>query len=384
MRKYGLFLYRRFLPSLLAVLIFAGCLPVLAEGSALSVTFEAVEDSEFGAVHIGCTIEEFCAAGFTPGDSCDVELSNGFRLEDVPVYDGYNTLTGEPLIVLYPGYPHPAFTYATTGNMWGYAGVQAGDTVTVTLREKGKYIDVQQSLSAVYSNDRNAYPSDIVFSNFRELSGGKLRPRMFYRGASPVDDRNLRAACTDGLIREAGIGFILDLADTQQKAAAYPFFPGSRFEELMANGSVACLGLTAAYREPAYASSLAEGLRAMMSQDQPVYIHCTEGKDRTGFVCILLEALAGADYEELLRDYMVTYDNYYGINEVDTPEKYAATVRVRFRDMMDWLAGVPSGTDLSGQTFEAQAAAYLMQAGMTEEEVLTLIFFLTGEQPAGL
>ena len=384
MRRYVLFLYRRFLPSLLAVLIFAGCLPVLAEGSTLSVTFEAVEDSEFGAVHIGCTIEEFCAAGFMPGDSCDVELSNGFRLEDVPVYDGYNTLTGEPLIVLYPGYPHPAFTYATTGNMWGYAGVQAGDTVTVTLREKGKYADIQQSLSAVYSNDRNAFASDAVFSNFRELSGGKLRPRMFYRGASPVDDRNLRAACTDGLIREVGIGFILDLADTQQKAAAYPFFPGSRFEELMANGSVACLGLTAAYREPAYASSLAEGLRAMMSQDLPVYIHCTEGKDRTGFVCILLEALAGADYEELLRDYMVTYDNYYGINEEDTPEKYAATVRVRFRDMMDWLAGVPSGTDLSGQTFEAQAAAYLMQAGMTEEEVLTLIFFLTGEQPAGL
>ena len=47
----------------------------------------------------------------------------------------------------------------------------------------------------------------------------------------------------------------------------------------------------------------------MTGQEGPCYIHCTEGKDRTGFVCLLLEALCGANYGELRDDYMTTYAN---------------------------------------------------------------------------
>ena len=380
MRKIHLFLCHRLLAVLLAVLLVSGFMPISHAEEVPSVTFDALEDKEFGSVFLGCSLDEFLQAGFEIGDSCDMEISNGFRLEDVPVYDGYYVQTGESLICLYPGYEHPAFTYATIGDLWTLAGVQAGDTVTVTLRESGKYADVQDALSAIYSNDRNDFASDAVFSNFRALSGGELRPGMFFRGASPIDDKNLRAACTDGLIRDNDIGFILDLADTEEKAAAYPSFPGSRFEELLSNGMAACLGLNTNFRKPEYAQKLAEGFRAMMKQDRPVYIHCTEGKDRTGFVCILLEALAGANYEELLLDYMITYDNFYGINETATPEKYAATVQIRFRDILDWLAGTPKGTDLSGQIFEKQAADYLLRAGMTENEIEFLTRFVRNEE----
>lgn len=374
---------RKLFSFLLALLLLCGCLPVFAEEAPLSVTFDALEDPEFGSIHIGCSLDEFTAAGFRPGDSCDVELSTGFRLEDVPVFTGYYTRTGEPLIALYPGYEHPALAFSSAGDMWNRSGASAGDTVTVTLREAGKYLSAEESLGAVYSNDRSTYDSDPEFSNFREMSGGKLRAGMFYRGASPVDDRNSRAAITDSLIREAGIGFVLDLADSDEKASAYPLFAGSRFEELFNEGRTACLGLTAAYRAPGYAAGLAEGFRAMMKQDQPVYIHCTEGKDRTGFVCMLLEALAGATCEELEQDYMITYDNYYGINKTDTPDKYAANVTVRFLDMAEWLAGVPEGTDLSGRTFEDDARNYLKNAGMTDSEIDSLTLYLTGVRRTG-
>lgn len=383
MRNMTSFICRRILPVLLSVLLMAGCLSAVAEGAELSATYDALEDTEFGAISIGCSLDDFTGAGFMPGDSVDVQLSNGFGQEDVPVYDGYYATTGGPLICLYPGYENPAFTFATTGQMWKLSGAKEGDTVTVTLREHGKYTTVQESLSAVYSNDRSAFTSDEIFSNFREMSGGKLRSGMFFRGASPVDDRNLRAVCTDKLIREAGIGFILDLADKEEKAQNYPLFSGSRFEELMKDGHTACLGLSANFRSPEFSASLAEGLRSMMAQDQPVYIHCTEGKDRTGFVCLLLEALAGANYEELLRDYMITYDNYYGITEASNPDKYDAFVKIRFRDMMDWLVGVPEGTDLAGLTFEQPARDYLTAAGMTEAELDSLNRFLTGERRTG-
>lgn len=51
----------------------------------LSATFEALKDKEFGAVSLGCGIDEFLQTGMNIGDSCDVEISNGFRPEDVPV-----------------------------------------------------------------------------------------------------------------------------------------------------------------------------------------------------------------------------------------------------------------------------------------------------------
>ena len=378
------FCCRRVLPVLLTFLLLMTCvIPALAEESALTATFGVLQDPEFGSVYLDCTPDNFTGLGFRPGDSCDVRFSNGFQLEDLPVYTGYNTKTGYPLIVLYPGYEHPALAYSSGGSMWESSGAQDGDTVTVTLREREKYLAVEEAMALRYSNDRNDFASDAVFSNFRELTGGKLRAGMFFRGASPVDDKNGRATITDTLIRDAGIGFILDLADSYEKAAAYPLFPGSRFEALSFENNVFCAALTANYRDPAYAASLANGLRAMTQQDQPVYIHCTEGKDRTGFVCLLLEALAGANYEELLADYMITYDNYYGITEASDPQKFIGIAGLKFRDMLDWLAGVPEGTDLSGQTFEQGARDYLTRAGMTDAEIDTLNLYLRGEHRTG-
>ena len=367
---------KKILCLLAALILLAGCFPAALAEAPVSAVYEIREFEEFGGVYLISSFEGFLQTGFHLGDSCDLEFSNGFRMEDLPVYDGYYCRSGSPLIVLYPGYDHPCANSCNIGNLWTSSGAKAGDTVTVTLREKGKYADEQEALSAVYTNHREDYASDEVFSNFRELSGGRLRSGFFFRGASPVDDKNLRAACTDALIRQNGIGFVLDLADTEEKAAAYPFFSGSRLEELLGEGRAACVGLNAAYRSAEYAEKLCGGLRRMISQDQPVYIHCTEGKDRTGFVCLLLEALAGADEEELLQDYMITYENYYGITEAGTPGKYASIVQLRFRDMIEWLAGVPEGTELAGQTFEQPAREYLAKAGMTESEIGALTQYL--------
>ena len=53
----------------------------------------------------------------------------------------------------------------------------------------------------------------------------------------------------------------------------------------------------------------------MTEHSGPCLIHCVEGKDRTGFVCALMLALAGASAQEIIDDYMITYYNYYGITK---------------------------------------------------------------------
>lgn len=344
------------------------------------VSFGVTEDTKFGAVHIDCSIEDFNAAGFAFGDSVDIRFSNGEEMEDIPYFDGYYVKTGEPLVCGYPGYAHPAIAFSSGDAMWKKLGMTEQDTVTVTLREKGKYLDVQESLSMVYSNDRSDFAADAVFGNFRAMCGGSMKPDTFYRGASPINDEYSRAGTVNRLLAEADIAFILDLADNAEDIADYIASDGSasgyRFMELSGKGSVALLDLSAAYRSESYAQTLVGGLRQMMGAEGRCYIHCTEGKDRTGFVCLLLEALCGADYGELERDYMVTYDNYYGINEQTEPVKYAAIRALKLDDMLEYLSGV-TGEALRTADYAEGAKAYLRFGGMNDSEIESLISFLT-------
>ena len=65
-----------------------------------------IHEKKFGGVYLDITIDEFNALGFEYGDSCDVTFSNGYKLEDIPYYNGYYSKTGHPLISAYPGFPH--------------------------------------------------------------------------------------------------------------------------------------------------------------------------------------------------------------------------------------------------------------------------------------
>ena len=109
--------------------------------------------------------------------------------------------------------------------------------------------------------------------------------------------------------------FILDLADTNEEIQGYyqnADYDITWHKSLYDAGNVAALNLNANYRGGQYAYRLVAGLREIILHKGPYLIHCTEGKDRTGFVCALLEALCGASYDEMRDDYMITYDNYYG------------------------------------------------------------------------
>jgi len=64
---------------------------------------EAIHEPKFGGSYLDITIEEFNNLGFEYGDSVDVTFSNGYKLSDIPYYNGYYTKTNEPLVVAYPG-----------------------------------------------------------------------------------------------------------------------------------------------------------------------------------------------------------------------------------------------------------------------------------------
>ncbi|MBQ4011916.1 MAG: tyrosine-protein phosphatase [Erysipelotrichales bacterium] len=356
--------------------------------------YEVEHELEFGGVYIKITIDDFNKLGFTYGDSVDVEFSNGYKLEDIPYYNGYYVDAGEPLLIAYPGYPYikAAVNYgedlwdeaelkaSRENNLWVRANLEEHSKAAVKLREKGKYADIQAARDIQYSDERSKYTTDEEFANFRNMTVGNLKEGVVYRSASPCDNQHNRAPYTDRLIKAAGVNFILNLADNEKKIEGYiakEGFDSPYFLELYQNGKVNPIAMSMNYTAEDFKTKLANGFISIAEHEGPYLIHCTEGKDRTGFVCMLLEALAGASYEEIVNDYMVTYDNYYKITKEKDPAKYDVILDKNLNAMLKEVIGDKSA-DLTKADLAAAAKAYLLKAGMTEEQISALLERVAG------
>ena len=380
---------KRLIACLLCLIVLLGVVPApvqalaeaLPDDSELTVTNLGIQhETEFGGTYLKISVEDFNALGFAFGDSLDITFSNGYTVEGIPYYNGYYTQIGEPLLVGYPGYRYVDFCINSGGDSFLLGGLTEQDLATVTLAEPGKYLSIQQARDIHYQDDRSQYASDVVFANFRAVTVGDIREGMLYRSASPCDNRHNRAAYVDTLMGRAGVQTIIDLADNREKIAGYirqSDFNSPSFLKLYEQGGVIPLAMTMNFTSDDFKAKLIDGLTAMADAPGPYLVHCTEGKDRTGFVCMVLEALGGADYQAILDDYMITYDNYYGITEQSDPERYQVIAEQMAAPMLRTFAGETD--DLASVDMTAAVTRYLEDCGMSAQKIETLRARLTGE-----
>ena len=330
-----------------------------------------LHEHEFGGICIDISIDGFNALGFEFGDSVDIAFSNGYVMTDIPYYNGYYTLVGDPLLVGYPGSEHIKAAINSGNDLWDVAGLEEGATADITLNEKGKYLNVQEARDLVYEDDRAAYDSDEEFANFRCVSLGQMKEDTFYRSASPCDNIHNRRDYVDALMEEAGVHYVVDLADDADKLSqdvSEPDFDCPYYMNLYENGLVIPLALNMNFSSEEFKEKTLKGILAMSENEGPYLVHCTEGKDRTGFFCMLVEALAGASYQEIVDDYMITYDNYYGISESSDPEKYDILVQNLLDPMIESIVGDDS-VDITTADLSSYAEDYLRACGMQEEQM---------------
>ena len=338
-----------------------------------------IHEPEFGGIYITRTIDEFNALGFNYGDSVTVRFSNGYELEDIPYYNGYYTRNGEALLIAYPGYDYIKAVINNGADLWELSNVDENTTATITLYEAGKYASTQEARNLSYKDDRSLFESDEMFANFRDIEAGNIRDNLIYRSASPCDNQHNRATYVDRLINEAGVRYIVDLADNDSRILSYidrDNFDSPYFLSLYHDGKVFPMAMNTNYESPELRQRIAEGMRSMIDNEGPYLIHCTEGKDRTGFICMLVEALCGASYQQIVDDYMITYNNYYGITEEKDKEKYDVIIH----DVLDPMICVMIGDENANlNTIDLSQAArnYLTGSGMSDQEVNTLIEKLT-------
>ena len=145
-------------------------------------------------------------------------------------------------------------------------------------------------ISEKYSNERG--------SNFRDLGGirttdGKLlKYGMIFRGSSIDKLSNSEKAI---MLDQLGIKLDVDLRDALIGKWVSPLGIdlsnqeyGIKIEDL-ANAKKITKTLT--------------DIMTYVSEGKPVYIHCQTGSDRTGYICMLIEALLGAPLSECEIDY---------------------------------------------------------------------------------
>lgn len=338
-----------------------------------------IQDTKFNSCTVNITIADFTELGFNLGDSCDVKFSNGYELKDVPYYNGFYVKNAYPVIVAYPSSTNILITYNNTG-IWDVAGLSEKDTVDICINTAKKYLETQETFGQSYAVSRDKYDSDEEFSNFRALKGGNLKDNLVFRGASPVDNSRNRAKITDELLEKNEIKSVVDLADTKENMEEYfteSSFSSKYTKNLYEEGKDILLGMGSSYSSLTYKESVVKGFNHMIETDGPYYIHCMEGKDRTGFVCALLEALTGATYDEMCEDYMLTYKNYYKITKEYTIQKYNAIVDLYFDAFMEELSGSTDKNVLKNSDYTIFAKNYLKEGGMSEEKINELIALLS-------
>lgn len=165
-------------------------------------------------------------------------------------------------------------------------------------------------------------------SNFRDfgglaVDGGAIVTGRLYRSAAPL---GLDAGSLASLGRRVAV--IVDLRGTAERGpASHPGFadagldvlsvpvePGTSgpLRALLASGTATARAtrdiMIDAYRGFVrdHAGTFGRALMAMAVSPGPVLVHCTAGKDRTGFIVAVLQAALGADEHAILRDYLET------------------------------------------------------------------------------
>ena len=367
------------LPIFAAALMFAGCTsaPKAAAGGQAPEA-KAAQTPEWKTFHGKVTaIEKYGhavtdiafadmqKAGYEHGDIVTVRFDNGYTFS-APVVANYDVDKGAFLVRTNHagGFIAACINY---GKLNVKANVGVGSELTVSMKEKAGYRE-QYALRALARTDkRSDYASDEAFANFRCVSLGSIGKNILYRGSHPAKKGWTRAPYASSLMERAKIKTVVDMSDSREELASYldPSNPqySAYYASLDITGSVVCLSMSIDFSDDLFAAGIVGGLRFMTIHEGPYYLHCIEGKDRTGFIMILLESLMGASKEEAMRDYMQSYVNFYHV-EKDS-YKYKVIAKANFEPMYKTIVGNVSPAK--------GARAYLSAYGMTDAEIEALV-----------
>ena len=339
---------------------------------AKSIQATVIEIEKYGHAVLDITTADFTGHGYELGDVVNVQF--GSFESEMPFYDGYYSNPGD--VMLRGLAPEKNIAVCINyGDLSQETGIAVGDTVEISMAKKAGMLAYQELCALKYSNDRADYSDDVTFANFRAVTIGSIGDGKLYRSASPVNNAHGRASYANAFIEAAGVCTVVNLADSDEDIAEYiaaEDFHSAYYLGLYEDGKVIALDMNANFYSDEFAASVADGLTFLAQNDPPYSIHCTEGKDRAGFTAMLLEALMGAELQDIVDDYMLSFYNYYGITQESEPERYEIVLNTNLYPMLYHVTGVNAYEELTQVDLESAVTNYLQDAGMSEDDIRTL------------
>lgn len=211
---------------------------------------------------------------------------------------------------------------------------------------------VDEKFGTIKPLDQVRYINTPKAPNVRDLGGwkcdgGTIRYGMIFRGGHCYsEDRNV-------LVGECGVRHDLDLrgaGDTDM--ALSPLGSDIYFHKAEVNN-----WYTVSANDTWI--SVIRWIFDAVAHNEPVYIHCSAGADRTGTVACVIEGILGVSQSDIDKDYELT-NFYFG-----TADDSSA----RRRNESDWKGLIDGINGCDGDTFRDRCVSFVRSLGFTLSEI---------------
>ncbi len=338
--------------------------PAIEEAEIVSEHF-ITSISKYGNCMTNLDFETLAKEGVEYGDVFTVTI--GSITFEAPVVSAYSDVDlGKPLIKATENGIELAINMGSLANQ---AGIKEGAEFSFELTGKGQYADEYMIRHLVRSEDRTDYATDEIFANFREVNTTGISANKLYRSCSPILPETTRSPYAYSLMEQAGIEAVINLSNSKEEveeyAASYPLY-----EQLYNEGKVIALNMGVDYNDPEFTAKLKEGLLFLAEQETPILIHCNEGKDRAGFTVALIEALAGASTDEIIEDYVKSFENYYNIEKGSEQYEKIASI------IVDFFTTINGGKSVGQKPLNATVSYLKNTVGLSTNDLTTIRLML--------
>lgn len=203
---------------------------------------------------------------------------------------------------------------------------------------------------------------------------GSIAPGVLYRSSSPIDpNQGDRRFVADTLVKAAGVKTVVNTSDCRFRFKGFAGFDDTHYATL----DHVALNMGRDYPSQAYLEDIRNGLDFMGETQGPYLIHGTQGTERAGYVCMVLEALMGAGKEDILADYLRSYADYY---QVEPGSQTWRALEAEATGHLMLITGIWDLAKLDSADLAQATEGYLLHTvGLTQKQVDDLKAHLAGK-----
>lgn len=259
--------------------------------------------------------KQLASGGISLGDSINISIGE-HHLQDIPLHSGPYCKMFSTVLIADGKTTHLSIR---RGNALEKYPTRVGQAVTIDLKESKRFWEKENAYS--FDEIKVKLPQQDMesFANFRPLfSKGKV----FFRSSSPFDDAYGRAHAVVSCIEKHNIKTIIDMADSKEDFANLFRTLNSTTQKKLASCHIFPIGDDFGLYSKEFEKSIISAVKIMAISEGPFLLHCRAGKRRSGFLCAVLQGLAGMSAGAIKNEYMISYENNNGVVRANNPARY--------------------------------------------------------------